>query len=615
MSARRVTPLWSWFVGALILCAVAVVLILPELNLGWIAAQRASAMTGRRVEVRVLRISAGHPIAIHLEGATLGSIAGGGAPELGRLETLSAELDLWPLLRGQVRFRRVAIDGLTVALERTADGTGNWKVAGPGEPAGRDNPRASLPTMLELSVANVRVTMRTTGGNLLRIVGNSVHLETEGETAPIRLVADGAYNDTPLRIAATMDSFAKLHDLATPFGVTMTTRAPVSTLTFSGTLMDPLGADGVDGVLRGDFARLDDVLAVSGTSLRMNIPMTIAGPITRLGDAWDWRALTGVFAGAPYTGRIELAEGGHGRPDRFTVAVDIAALQADTLIASVSFADGATLSAGGARLEVDGAPSTLLEARLGSRLVTWRQIELAELGLFLTIAPGKVALSDLVMGLAGGRVSGAVVAVPGGDGVGITSHAEMAGVEVGALLRMAGAGARAVSGRADARVALVLRGTTLDQAIASATGAGALTIAGGQVSRKLVHQASIDLGLIFDDKAGMIPVQCFLVVASAHEGIVTVAPLRLQTQEGTIVGAGTVDLAQASVALTVQTLSETTGFLSLDLPIAITGRLASPDIRQGSGDATGALVAQGAANLRRLPPEIAAVAAGNGCAR
>ncbi|HBK07646.1 MAG TPA: hypothetical protein DDZ81_17635 [Acetobacteraceae bacterium] len=605
---RRVAIVLFSLLGVLILCAAVAAVILPRIDLRPIVEQRASAASGHKVAVGGLHVIIGNPLVIDMEDVRLANATSGSMRELGRLEHLTAALDLWPLLRGTLVFRRVSINGLTITLERNAGGEGNWWPQGEPKSTMPVIDRATFPTILDLALTNGKLTMRTSGGNLLRIDANTIALHTTGDDKPISLAAEGAYGATPVRLDGTLESFSRLRDAATPFGVSVTAKAASATLSLQGTLTDPLRADGLSGDVQGDIESLDALLAIAGEPIRLDIPLTLASPIKRQGDMWKLPALEGTLAGAAYAGRADLTEGGRGQPDKIGLTLELSQLDVDKLLKGTS-------GAAAVRLEVDPNPGALVEARLGSKQLLWGGVQMGDLDLRLSVTPSKIAVSDASVSVAGGRVNGSAEASPAGDGAAITLHTALADLDVGPLLRMMGSDFRMIKGRVDGRIDLALKGNTLGDALGAAHGQSVLAITKGQISRLVLQMASTDLGLLFHQEGGMTPILCFLAVANVRDGIAALSPLRMRMQDGTIVGGGSVNLRRRTLDITLATMSETTGFFSLDIPIHVTGSLADPSMRPGRNEEIRSLAARAAWNLRQLPPELARVATANPCVR
>ncbi len=121
---------WIGF-GVLGLLALAVVaiaaayLLIGHYDLGPFAARRASAALSRPVAIGGLHVTPGRWVMVDLDRVRLDNIDGGSRPAMLELAHLTAEVDALSLLHGPAVLRRLAVDGLSVLLERTASGAAN----------------------------------------------------------------------------------------------------------------------------------------------------------------------------------------------------------------------------------------------------------------------------------------------------------------------------------------------------------------------------------------------------------------------------------------------------------------------------------------------------------
>ena len=84
------------------LMVAGVILALPRLNLASLVALRATATLGRTVAIDSVRVSPGQILDVEIRGVRLDNIQGGGDPAMATLASLSANVELLPLLRGSV---------------------------------------------------------------------------------------------------------------------------------------------------------------------------------------------------------------------------------------------------------------------------------------------------------------------------------------------------------------------------------------------------------------------------------------------------------------------------------------------------------------------------------
>jgi AsmA protein len=98
-------------------------------------------------------------LGVAVEGASLSNAAGFGETPMAKVRTAGIAVKIMPLFSGQVRFRRVFLDGLELSLTRNAEGISNWDDltsrdtgAAPSDPSGKEGE-----TSLELELAGLIV--------------------------------------------------------------------------------------------------------------------------------------------------------------------------------------------------------------------------------------------------------------------------------------------------------------------------------------------------------------------------------------------------------------------------------------------------------------------------
>jgi len=244
----------------------------------------------------------------------------------------------------------------------------------------------------------------------------------------------------------------------------------------------------------------------------------------------------------------------------------------------------------------------LLDARVGIAKLGWRDAGITDLRLRAEVAHGRVALDEVAFSAAGGRVTGAVSAEAGEPTPHLAAHIEVADTEVRQLLRLAGIGTAAIGGRLTGRARLAATGTTKAEATRTAAGQVVLTMGRGQIAREAMLLASTDIRRLFGSVSGTSPISCLLAVMDVRDGIGVLAPLRIRSGQGTLFGAGTVDLGRETLDLAIKTVSSSTGFFALDVPVRIVGPIDSPTIRPAIGFDARTIADRGLAAARRPPP-------------
>jgi AsmA family protein len=597
----------AYVVAALIAIAAVVVmaafLVLDRFDFAPLAASRATAALGRRVTVAGLHVTPGRWLTIELRGVRVDNIPGGTRTAMAELVHLTAEVEAVSLLHRPVNIRRLEIDGLTVLLERVADGTPNWRYGKASPPPARAEDRSWFPMLQDVRVHASEITVRTSHGTELRTRLENAAIRTDGLDAPVQLTVTGAYRDTPVSLDADLHSIAVLRDAAIPYGTKLRLTSGATTLQFDGTMTRPLDADGANGTLTLHAPTLAPVLAMAGANGEIKASLDLAGTLTRSGDLWLVTGATGrVDDSVVAASTLRLTDGGRGQPDSVMLDLAFDRLNLDPLLPRSSDKDAGT------RFVVDRTPDPLLSARLTARQLSYRRGEATDGKLSVAINPAQIKVEELAMTVFGARLQASGQADSADKGGRFSVEAAVSGVDVQQLRRGIGAGAVPVLGRLDAQLTAESAGETLEAAVRSAHVGAVVGMTAGSISRDVIEKASTDIRQLFRAPKGMTPVSCLLGVIDMRAGLGTVSPLRIRTNKGTIAGQGRFDLYHGQIDVTIGSQSATTSDFALDIPVRISGDVSNPDVRPSRGNAVLA-----AADLSKLPPALQQAARRNPC--
>lgn len=577
-----------------------------------LGARLAARSLGRAVTVGSLRLSPGRWTRVELRDVRLANVPGGSRPEMATLAGATAEVELLSLLWGPLVLRRVETEGLRVLLERDGAGRGNWKGDGGGPPADPTG-RSGFPDFREIRLADAEIELRTSSGKVLRTRFDAVRLRSDALGAPVRLEAEGRYNDMPAGLEADLGSVAELRDRARPFRTDLRLRAEDSRLHFDGTMTDPLHMDGADGRMLLEAPRLDTLLRLGGAA-PMGLPsLRLDGRLQHEGDRWEASEASGALGDSRFTeSDLRIVEGGRGAPDDVAARLRFDGLDLDALLGQRGGGPASDPS-----LAVDRSPDTLLAVDLSAQSVRYAGQRTGEAHLVATLTPGRLAVRTLSLAWLDGRITaeGALEAEDGSDSGRIRAEATATSLGTEALRRLFSLGTLPLSGQVDGRFLAAATGRTLNAALRAAQAAGVIRMEGGSVQRRLLELASTDLRTLFRAAEGNSRVTCVGAVLGLQGGVVTILPARLRAADGSVGGYGTVDLNRDRMDVLIASQAETTGALALDLPVRVSGPLGDPSAVPARWTAEGraALLANGAVN--RLPTELRNFARQSRCLR
>jgi len=620
VSRRRAVALILGLIGGVIVVAAGAIALLATSDVRPFIERYAARTLGREVAIGTLSIGWGNPLRVELHDLRLANAPWGSVPNMVRIDGISAELDLRQLLAGVLRFQKLSVVNPVIVLERDADGTGNWrfnKVASSSHFAVVPKNRTQFPTLIDFALRDGRVSYRTSSGALLRIDMRDVTMRSLGDDQPVSLAVDGAYNGVPARMSAEMQSFAVLRDARVPYGMTISLQAAASKGDFNGTMTEPLDVEGMAGTLKLEGRNLGEFLKIFGTETPADFPFSAAGAFHRKGDDWRLADAKGKLAANAFIGTLALTEAARGKPDELTLALDFAQLDLAPLMGS-----GGTAKTPGAGdlgalpLHVDASRGTNIAASITAKQLDYPSLRVADVAARGRIAAGDITVSQLAFAFADGKVdlSGTAHALPVGSRV--TVNASASGTDAGRISEMLGAEAGQIMGKLDGAAALEMTGATLGDALRASRGHAVLAMAQGSVARALVERASVDLRSFFRKGEGTVRLDCLLGVIDLRNGVGTISPLKLRTQEASLIGAGKVDLPGKRLDLTIKAEPHSTGLFALDVPFRVSGEFAALKVQPEIAGSTAWLDAAARNNpAPELPPKLQQLVAGNPCIR
>jgi len=539
-----------------------------------------------------------------------------------RIDSGSAAIGFWSLWSGPLRFEKLELVKPVIILERNADGTGNWAM---GAAASIPSPpvapvastyaasRLKIPILIDLALQGGNIRFRTSSGQWLRIELDDLKIRADGPDRPLSITGEGAYNDQLGKLTAEGESFDALRDPAHPYGITFSIANPATSIDFKGTLIDPLAFDGVKAALKIQAQRLGDVLKIFDAETRADIPLLLAGVLTRGGAHWKLSDAAGKLADNAFAGTLALEEAARGQTDDISLDLAFPQLDLDPILAGVAkpgspkVADWRTLP-----LHLEEKRGTNIAWRIAAKLLTYAKTRIADVALRGHLAGGEMALEQVKLAFAGGTFSGAasVKNAPGGGHV--VAQAALAAVDVAQLSRSAGAPTGQIAGRLDGALSLDMTGATLKSALGASRGHAMLAVTQAQIARAVLEKISTDLRSFFRKREGTVPLSCLLGIVDLKNGIGTVWPLKLRTTDATLVGYGRVDFLNQRLDLTVQSVAASTSFFAMDIPVSISGGFRNLRARAADGPP---ISPKGIDPLHGLPQDMHALAQQNPCLR
>ena len=624
---KRVAVVFLGLLGAAVLIVVSAIVLVATIDLRPLVERYAILTLDRRLAIGTLRIGWGDPLSVEMGDLKLANASWGSDPEMVRIESLSAEIDLRSLFSGVLRFEKLEIVKPQIILERDAGGIGNWRFneaasASPGYFAVIPKKRTRSPTLIAFQLHDGIVTYRTSSGAVLRNDLHALTIRSAGEDQPVSLVLDGAYNGTPVRLSAETQSFSVLRNGSLPFGVEFSASTPTGKVDFKGTMMEPLDFDGVQGPMQIDARRLGDLLNIFGADVGADFPLLLAGAFTRTGAHWQLSDAKGKLANDAFEGALTLTEAGRGKPDDIGIVANFAHLDLNPILAGDGKGKpgtGRTASNedyGALSLRVEAKRGTNFDAQIEAKELVFRAMRFADFGAHGHLASGDVTVSRLTFAFAGGTLDASGSAHSAAAGGRVVANAAVSGADASQLAGMLGAEAGQIAGKINGRATLEMTGETVKEALKRSSGHAVLAMSQGRIARALLEKISTDLRSVFRKDVSSAQISCLIGVIDLQDGQGTIAPFRLQTPGTILIGGGQVDLPQERLDMTIKSQAASTGIFALDIPLHVSGAFTHLSVVPAIGSSARWLDAPARNNpAHELPPDLQRLADDNPCPR
>lgn len=600
-----------WIAGGVLVAVIAAGIAVGYLATrasGWLG-ERASAATGRKVEIRALAVDWAWAPTVRVSGLSVGNVEWGEAEHLLTVRELRFRIRLLPLLVGRIELPEVIVDGASLALERRVDGEGNWSFSSsPGAATAAEavepEERSEVPTIGRLRITDGQVMIRDAEREL-RLDGkvNTATGDAEGDDS-LELAVDGQLAGRPLRASLRGGSVLMLRDGDEPYPLDLEIGFGETRLTIGGTFLDPIAFEGarIEMTLRGP--NLADVFPLLGIPAPPTPPYELAGQLQRDGAVWRMTGMSGRIGNSDIAGNVGVD---YGRKTPLLTAKLVARrLDFDDLAPLVGVPPAAAEGEAASKEQqgeqqrlrerdnlfpdtpIDVARLRAMDMDIALRADDVRArdfLPVNSVDFRVRVQDGRAEANPLRFGVAGGRIEGELAvngrtAVPSAD-----INLRFDGLDLAAFF----AGTDfydTMGGELRGRLYLIGSGHSLAELMASADGDGALAMSGGAISGLLVEGAGLDLSealiLVVGDDA-KVPIRCALARIGVKAGRADIRRGVVDTSDSVLYFGGGVDLGAQTMVMDIEADAKDFSLLDIDAPVHLQGKIRNPEISIGKG--------------------------------
>ena len=559
-----------------------------------------SEHTGRKFEVtRHLDVNLGwHGAVVQFDGLELANPSWARDPYLVRAQRAEFEVSFWPLLAGKIVIPRLALVSPALGLELKEDGRRTWAFSKNPSEVGR----APTVGQLRIDAGSVDFVAAHLGVDLHANLGYD-----RGDGAlPLTFKIDGRYRGQPLTAHGRTGNVLQINAAGQPpFPVQINVAAGETQLNANGTVAELAGLDGIDAHFQLKGQTLGALFPLLGIALPQTSPYALQGQLRKLASQWDVLALKGQLGLSDVAGDMHFDQAP--KLPLLTGHLQSRAMDMDDLgpliglpptARSVKAVQGVTPIAAPAQQRHPGRPAKgkvlptapldferlrAMNADLTYTAASIRNVHGLPLdsgSVHVKLNDGVLTLDPLELGVAGGKVAGAIRIDATQDPADIRASLDLRALQINRLVPKVET-LRTSLGKLDGRVNLSGRGTSVASWLGNSSGDVAALTGRGRFSSLLLELMGLDGAeiarfLLTGDQN--VTLRCGAVAFDVDKGIMTARSMVFDTDNTVFDGAGHASLKNETLDFVIHPQPKHKSILSLRTPLVIGGTFAAPKV-------------------------------------
>jgi AsmA protein len=590
---------WTAAIGLALMALVVLVIALAGWN--WLRAPIESMTlekTGRALAIGgdiTIEFAWPQP-RLHAGTVTFANPPWAGEKNMVAAEAVEIALDLPQLLRRKLVFPEVRLRRPVIFLEQGADGRKNWLLD-----------LEQQDEEARMQIGRLMLDQGTLGyddaAQKTRIRAEVSTATSEPAGSGLRFSAQGQYKGQPLKVQGTGGPVLALRDESTPYPLQAELSIGRTVVKAEGSVTSLLKIAALDLRIALRGASLAQLYPLLGIALPETGPYATEGQLVHSGRSWRYEKFSGRIGKSDIAGNVDVVTGGK-RP---TLKAEVTSRLLDLadLGPLIGARPGRLQVAQDATLPADAAATTPTRARvlpdLPFKTDRWGSVDaevslkaaaihadklpLENLETRLSLKDSVLTLDPLDVGVAGGRLTAVIVL--DGSKQPIAAHAKLRArkIQIGQLVPGADLSDSSI-GQINGEFDLTGQGNSVGRMLATSNGKLGLIVARGQISRLMMEKAGLHLWEILQLKVTgdkLVKLRCAVGDFDVKDGILQTQALVFDTEITTILGTGSIDLAQERLDLTLNQKTKDSSPLAVRSPIHVRGTFAQPEVSVDKG--------------------------------
>jgi uncharacterized protein involved in outer membrane biogenesis len=516
-----------------------------------------------------------------VEDVTIANAAWSKTADMASIKSLEVEVELLPLLSGNIVVNRLVLDGGKILLETGGDGQANWKFESTTSHAASSSEAQQL-AFKAVSIENTQITFRSAATDREdSLTVTDLELKAEHPADPLDISGSLELNGTTFTLNGTLKTLGSLVE-GKRTEADLTLESDGLKVEVKGGLGEP-GSEGFLAVILDVDLKSSDGLAPFDIDLGNHLDSaTLTTKLDGGAGALHFKDLVATLDASTLKGEVRLD------------LTDTPALVSGTLNLDKLDLDAVTQSADANVEAADRVfPETplpfdvlkLIDLKLKVEIGELKAQELSftDLSSDVALQSGSLALDVLSFSLSGASVSGKASA--DADTQAVALSLKFDDLEMGDLLKTLDAPDR-LSGKADVIVDVSGNGASLAAIAGTLDGKASVVMENGKLDAQeldlLVGGVATIIGSLFSKGVDNGDLYCLALGWDIKAGVASQTVMLLDTKYSTVTGSGEIYLAKETLDLKVVPHSKGVT-LNLAVPINVRGTLLHPTFTPDEG--------------------------------
>jgi uncharacterized protein involved in outer membrane biogenesis len=593
----------TWIAGAFLAPVALAILFIAIFGWNWLRGpieRMTLEKTGRALVISGdVKLKFGWPLPrIHAGAVTFANPQWAREKQMLAADAVEITINLPQLLRQHIVLPEVRLVRPVVFLEQGADGRKNWLLDVNQQDEGARIRIDRL--MLDQGKLGYDNAAQKTS---IRSELSTVNTQPSG--AGVTFTAQGQYKGLALKAGGSGGPVLAMRDEDTPYSLKVDATVGHTRVRAEGAVTSLLKFSALDMRLALNGDNLDQLFPLLGITFPATRAYATDGHLLRNGNTWRYEKFSGRIGDSDIAGALQIDTGGK-RP-ALTANLSSRVLDIADLGPLIGARPGSVQAAKQAASPPSQAPvptpaqarvlpdmpfktdrwsSVDAEVTLSAKTIRRaKELPLENLVTHLSLRDAVLKLDPLSFGVAGGQLS-AVISLDGRKNP-IQARAQVRARKMLLARLFPTIDLNKTSiGQVNGEFDLVGQGNSVRHMLASANGNVGLVVSNGEISKLMMEKIGLHLWEILELKMTgdrLVKLRCGVADFNVKQGNMHADALVFDTEVTTIIGTGSINLAQETLDLTLNQKTKNTSPLALRAPIYIRGSFAAPEVQVDKG--------------------------------